>query len=175
MLGTARSTRVCDTGEIQKKRVGLELVSGCVPLKKVMDEAKERIAGKKKKKKLKAISEESKSPYPSGLRYPLAGEEPRTRVRKKRKKLRVQEEPVGIAKVKAPMPEVSCNPNEMRVLDALHAVRKPVTLGVLAEMAFPRLARSKGNSWVRNSLRKLVAHGLVEQVARGTYAMVKRR
>lgn len=47
-----------------------------------------------------------------------------------------------------------------------------MTLAEAAAVAFPGMGRrssTRGNSWVRNSLRKLCRYGLVERVDRGTY------
>jgi hypothetical protein len=59
---------------------------------------------------------------------------------------------------------------ERRVFDALKGGAK--TLTELAEVAFSSKSKKQGNSWVRNSLRRLVCARLVKRVDRGTYKRV---
>lgn len=58
------------------------------------------------------------------------------------------------------------NEKEQRVLRCLSR-KMAYSLGDLATRAFPNERRA--NSWVRNSLRKLVHHRLAERTAKGTY------
>ena len=54
---------------------------------------------------------------------------------------------------------------------------KELKIKDIARRAFKKKgagSRTKGNSWVRNSLRRPLSLGLVKQVGRGTYAMVAR-
>ena len=47
-----------------------------------------------------------------------------------------------------------------------------MSLEEAAAMAFPGMGkrgRTRGNSWVRNSLRKLCRYGMAERVERGVY------
>jgi hypothetical protein len=61
------------------------------------------------------------------------------------------------------------NPKEKRVLSFM-AAGVPETLGYLAKVAYGhQRPRAKGNSTVRNCMRKLVKLGKVKQVGRGTY------
>jgi hypothetical protein len=64
----------------------------------------------------------------------------------------------------------SLNDKESAVLRAL-SVDDPQGLSNLARLAFPSEAR--GNSWVRNSLRKLRETGLARRVGAGTYVAVR--
>lgn len=59
------------------------------------------------------------------------------------------------------------NKKEQAVLDAFDGTQK-ISIAELAVKAFPKkgaAAKTKGNSWVRNSLRKLLRLKLVEHVA----------
>jgi len=59
------------------------------------------------------------------------------------------------------------NPKEEAVLKAFGTKGVPVAISELAAASFAKRgtsAKTKGNSWVRNSLRRLLALGLVEQV-----------
>lgn len=63
------------------------------------------------------------------------------------------------------------NDKEKKTLKAFPA-DEPVTLSELAKKAFPSLgakSTTRGNSWVRNSLRYLIRTKTVKQVARGLY------
>lgn len=68
---------------------------------------------------------------------------------------------------------------ERIVLDAFAgAAPRPLDLAEAAALAWPKKGRrsaTKGNSWVRNSLRKLLRLGLVEKVGRGSYRGTGRR
>lgn len=64
----------------------------------------------------------------------------------------------------------SFNPKERKVLDALQAYRT-LSLPQLADICFPSKSKAKGNSWTRNSLRRVVCAGYVRKVAPGTYAL----
>jgi hypothetical protein len=45
----------------------------------------------------------------------------------------------------------------------------PKTIAEMAEIVWPEKAKAKANSWVRNSLRKIVKLGILEPVEPGTY------
>lgn len=62
------------------------------------------------------------------------------------------------------------NSKERRVLDTLNEPPvAPMTIEELAETCFKSQGKKRSNSWVRNSLRRLVQGGLVEKVSRGSY------
>lgn len=64
------------------------------------------------------------------------------------------------------------NPKEQKILAALNHGKGPQKIAELAAEAFGnKPSQAKANSWVRNSLRRLVRGGLVEQAARGTYKL----
>lgn len=62
------------------------------------------------------------------------------------------------------------NTKEKKVLKAL-VIKDKTHLSVLATEAFNsgQASKTKGNSWARNSLRRLMAHELVKRVGEGTY------
>jgi hypothetical protein len=64
---------------------------------------------------------------------------------------------------------VEFNPNELSVLRALANAGEALDLATLALRAFPKIDPVRGNSWVRNSLRRLLAARCVTKVAQGTY------
>lgn len=65
------------------------------------------------------------------------------------------------------------NAKELKVLVTLNGlgggIRPVLTITTLAETCFKSQGKKKGNSWTRNSLRRLVQSGLVEKVERGKY------
>ena len=65
------------------------------------------------------------------------------------------------------------NVKETKVLAALNGggagVRSILTITDIAAECFKSQKKSRANSWVRNSLRRLVQGGLVEKVERGKY------
>jgi hypothetical protein len=94
------------------------------------------------------------------------------RVREHRK-LASQAEVVPIRKSARPTSRATAlNDKEKKVLGAFRA-HNDATIEGLAERAFPGEAR--GNSWVRNALRKLRELDLVTRVASGTYRASRAR
>ncbi len=81
------------------------------------------------------------------------------------------------------MRTVALNKKEQSVLDSFDGT-KAITLAELAAKSFAKKGtapKTKGNSWVRNSMRKLLKLGLVEYVAgeakgskTGTYKRTKK-
>ena len=72
--------------------------------------------------------------------------------------------------------KLELNDKEKKLIKAFPGVGNPASLADLAKDAFPSMgARSttKGNSWVRNSLRKPIKLKLVKQLGRGTYVLLK--
>jgi len=63
------------------------------------------------------------------------------------------------------------NTKEGKVLGALNHGSGQQKISEIAKGAFKGKVKSQANSWVRNSLRRLVRGGLVKQVSRGTYAL----
>lgn len=65
------------------------------------------------------------------------------------------------------------NAKEMRVLEVLHGNggkdRPVLRIDALAALCFKAQGEKRSNSWVRNSLRRLIQGGLVEKVNRGHY------
>jgi hypothetical protein len=61
------------------------------------------------------------------------------------------------------------NDKELRVLTVLTADLNPLAINALATTSFPEQTTAKANSWVRNSLRRLVRGSWVEKVGKGTY------
>lgn len=61
------------------------------------------------------------------------------------------------------------NAKERVVAAILASDMNPAPLNALALLCFPNEPSRRANSWVRNSLRKLVRSQWVERVARGTY------
>ena len=63
------------------------------------------------------------------------------------------------------------NGKERKVLGTLVSASKPMKLSEIAEATFKSLGPIKGNSWTRNSMRRLVRSGLVRKSATGTYSV----
>jgi hypothetical protein len=62
---------------------------------------------------------------------------------------------------------------EKKVIDAMPKSGESIAIVELAKKAFPGMghaSRTRGNSWVRNSLRRPVAFKLVKQTGRGLYS-----
>jgi outer membrane biosynthesis protein TonB len=72
--------------------------------------------------------------------------------------------PVDLAKDKL-------NSKESRVVAVLAGDANPVPINALATNCFADQASSKANSWVRNSLRRLVRGKWVDKVGKGTYRL----
>lgn len=64
------------------------------------------------------------------------------------------------------------NKKEQRVVNVLKDELNPMPINSLASACFPKAASaSQSNSWVRNSLRRLVCAEWVQKVGRGTYRL----
>jgi len=61
------------------------------------------------------------------------------------------------------------NANEVAVLEVLASTFDSLPLAVLAEEAFP--GNDRGNSWVRNSVRRPLKLGMLVKVGKGTYKL----
>jgi len=65
------------------------------------------------------------------------------------------------------------NTKEAKIFEALNGtgsgVREIISIEDLASTCFKSRGKKQANSWVRNSLRRLVQGGLVEKVERGKY------
>jgi hypothetical protein len=61
------------------------------------------------------------------------------------------------------------NNNERAVVHSLAAANKPLGLATLAAESFPNLEPAQGNSWARNSVRKLLALGFISKAGQGIY------
>jgi hypothetical protein len=64
------------------------------------------------------------------------------------------------------------NEKEKKTLAAFPKTGEPIALDELAKKAFPSMgakSTTRGNSWVRNSLRFLIRTKAVKQAARGLY------
>jgi hypothetical protein len=68
------------------------------------------------------------------------------------------------------------NPKEKKVAETLNGdpSRKPYLLSDLAVAVWPSQPKVKANSWVRNSLRRLVRGGWVERAEKGTYQITEK-
>lgn len=69
------------------------------------------------------------------------------------------------------------NDKEIKTLKAF-PMDEPISLSELAKKAFPSMgakSTTKGNSWVRNSLRFLIRTKVVKQIARGLYQKCQTR
>jgi hypothetical protein len=67
--------------------------------------------------------------------------------------------------------ETKWNEKEKKVLKAF-PLDEPIHISELAKKAFPSMgakSTTKGNSWVRNSIRRPIQMKLVKQLARGLY------
>lgn len=72
--------------------------------------------------------------------------------------------------------EIEWNDKERKLIKAFPGTDQPASLSDLARVAYPSMgARSttKGNSWVRNSLRKPIKFKFVKQLGRGLYVLLK--
>lgn len=71
------------------------------------------------------------------------------------------------------VPFEKLNTKECKVIDFLNGKgkgpRNPLKIVELAKGCFPRESKKKGNSWTRNSLRRLTCGGWVEKLERGSY------
>lgn len=111
-------------------------------------------------------------PLESAFTRVTAGGAARPMRRKSRSSERTRSEPTEQKEVKprkrasVQSSTSSLNEKEKTVMSAFSAA-KEMTIDELAERAFPR--ESRGNSWVRNSLRKLRTMGVVSRVSSGTY------
>jgi len=65
------------------------------------------------------------------------------------------------------------NPKEKRVLAVLESDANALPLVTLALACFPEEDAKKANSWVRNSLRRLVRGEWVARVGEGTYQITE--
>lgn len=63
------------------------------------------------------------------------------------------------------------NDKEILVLKGLNADINPLAINALASSCFAEQPSSKANSWVRNSLRRLVRGSWVTKVGKGTYRL----
>lgn len=63
------------------------------------------------------------------------------------------------------------NGKELSVVSVLASDANAIPINALAASCFPQETASKANSWVRNSLRRLVRGKWVEKVSRGTYRL----
>jgi hypothetical protein len=63
---------------------------------------------------------------------------------------------------------------EKKTLAAFPKTGEPIALNELAKAAFPSMgakSTAKGNSWVRNSLRRLIRYKAARQLGRGLYCL----
>lgn len=65
------------------------------------------------------------------------------------------------------------NSKEEKIVTYLSGEANPVTIIALASICFGDQLTSKANSWVRNSLRRLVRAKWVEKVGQGTYRLTE--
>ena len=65
------------------------------------------------------------------------------------------------------------NDKEKLVLIILSGNDAMLDLKTLSAKCFPDIPRTKSNSWVRNSLRRLVLGGLVERINRGAFKLTE--
>lgn len=70
-----------------------------------------------------------------------------------------------------PTGDLALNEKERAVFRVIAGAGEPLKLADLAAKCFPE--NPKGNSWVRNSLRRLRRHGLARRKARGTYEVAQ--
>lgn len=63
------------------------------------------------------------------------------------------------------------NPKELQVATFLAADINPIPINALASAVFPTEKPGTSNSWVRNSLRRLVRGHWVDKVGKGTYRL----
>lgn len=61
------------------------------------------------------------------------------------------------------------NAKEVRVFDYLAKNRGEASISEMASGLWPKQGAAKANSWVRNSLRRLVRAGWVDRVGRGSF------
>ncbi len=66
------------------------------------------------------------------------------------------------------------NEKEKKVLAKFPKSGEPVTISELAKAAFPSMgvaSKTRGNSWVRNSIRRPIKAKMVKQLGRGLYVL----
>jgi hypothetical protein len=69
-----------------------------------------------------------------------------------------------------PLQITKVNLKESKVIEQLNHGSEPQKISEIAK-CFKGKSKAQANSWVRNSLRRLVRGGLVKQVQRGTYTL----
>jgi len=89
------------------------------------------------------------------------------------KKRSSKKAPKSKSKTKTKLSVSQLNEKEELVLSILNGagsgIRLILTIAELAETCFKSQGPKQSNSWVRNSLRRLVQQGLVEKTDRGKY------
>lgn len=119
---------------------------------------------KKNKKSAKVRTKAKKSGKKAKLRSKKA---------KKAKKVKNRRPRSGQSGPRIELAREKMNPKELRVLTVLNGggkgERKATELSALANKCFASKGKKKANSWVRNSLRRLVRGGWVEKSDSGTY------
>lgn len=75
------------------------------------------------------------------------------------------------------MEKIELNEKEKKVLSKFPKNGEPIAIAELAKAAFPSMgarAATRGNSWVRNSVRRPLRLKLIKQLGRGLYVLGSR-
>ena len=154
-------------------------------LKKMREAAKSKSNGAAKPAAKKASSKKASAKKPAKKKAAKKGGKrklhPKVAAKSKGKKAAAKKAPAK----KAPKAKVSSgqggpalkleagelNAKERKVMGTMVSASKPLKLSEIAEATFKSLGPIKGNSWTRNSMRRLVRSGLVRKSATGTYVV----
>lgn len=123
------------------------------------------MAAKKKTAKKPAAAKK-----PAVAKKVAAAVEPKPKKEPKARKPRSETPTSGQSGPRLSLEKKSLNGKEEKLVASLAADANPVPINALAAQCFPEEG-SKGNSWVRNSLRRLVRGNWVEKVGAGTYRL----
>lgn len=135
----------------------------------------EEPAGKKAKKSAGAKAGEKTKETPKKASDKKATKAKPTKAKeklaKKAKKPEAEEKPSsGQSGPKLSLEKGDLNDKEAKVLASIRRAKNGITLSDLAERTFPKsIGKAKGNSWTRNSLRRLIRARLVKKMGRGEY------
>lgn len=143
-VGTKEEAVVTDSSELAQKAVGLKSVETAVSDPDSASSAEEDSVVD-----CTGSSEESEETPPSKKRASVTGQ---------------SGPPISIAKDKL-------NDKEQKVLEMLESTPSALGLKYIAERCWP--GEKKANSWVRNSLRRLVRASFAEKVGKGLYQAKK--
>jgi hypothetical protein len=137
--------------------------------KKSVKKTAKKSPAKKAAKKSAAKPKKARSAAPKAPKTPKAPKAPKTH--KGPKKARNAVPTSGQSGPPLELAKAKLNDKEEKVVTVLLADVNPVPINALATNCFSDQTSSTANSWVRNSLRRLVRAKWVEKVGKGTYRL----